>query len=69
MIDNHSAHNSADIRALCKRLQIVLHFQPPFSPEFNSIEMLWGIIKARLALKLVQARDYPMDPDEFSMLV
>ena len=69
VIDNHSAHISEDIKRICKRERIILHYQPPYSPEFNSIETLWGIIKSRQSKLLNERRDVPTQQQGFQELI
>jgi transposase len=45
VLDNHSAHHTVRVRVLLDQLNIAPHFMPPYSPQFNSIEALWGCVK------------------------
>jgi hypothetical protein len=45
VLDNHSAHHTTRVRAEMASLNIKPHFMPPYSPQFNSIEALWGWVK------------------------
>lgn len=48
VVDNHTSHHTKAVARECQRLKINLHFQPAYSPEFNSIETLWSLAKARI---------------------
>ena len=53
ILDNAKAHTSKSTKDVLKELNIVAVFMPPYSPELNSIERLWGVSKKRLA-RLIQ---------------
>ncbi len=44
-MDNHRAHHALTAKAEAARQRIQLHFMPPYTPELNSIESLWSVIK------------------------
>jgi transposase len=45
IMDNLSVHKVAKIRDLVSKLKINILFLPPYSPDFNPIEMLWSKVK------------------------
>ena len=49
------------IRSFCKFNNIEIKFLPSYSPEFNSIEPLWSVIKRRFKSKLVAENDIKID--------
>ena len=72
VIDNARAHTSISTKQLLKELNIVAVFMPPYSPELNSIERLWGVSKKRFARLLQQAviSDRPINStDSFDELL
>jgi hypothetical protein len=46
-----------------------LVFQPGYSPEFNSIESLWHIIKSRAKSQLLFANEVRFNQEKFALLV
>ena len=53
VLDNHSAHHTHVVRETMSRLNIEPHYIPPYTPEFNSIEALWGVVKRDVKKKFV----------------
>jgi transposase len=45
VLDNAPAHRTQVNRDLAARLDIELLYMPPYTPELNSIEALWSVIK------------------------
>jgi transposase len=45
VLDNHPSHHTKAVTELAANLNFELMFLPPYSPELNSIEALWGIVK------------------------
>ena len=45
VLDNAPAHRTQANKDLAARLDIELLFMPPYTPELNSIEPLWSVIK------------------------
>ena len=45
VIDNAPAHRTLKNRQIALDLKIELLFMPPYSPELNSIESLWSVLK------------------------
>ena len=45
VLDNAPAHRTQANKDLATRLDIELLFMPPYTPELNSIEPLWSVIK------------------------
>ena len=48
VMDNLSAHKSPTIARLLENAGAQLRYLPPYSPDFNPIEMMWSKIKAYL---------------------
>jgi transposase len=48
VLDNLSAHKHADIRLAIERAGAQLRFLPPYSPDFNPIELAFAKLKAFL---------------------
>lgn len=54
VMDNLSAHTGETIRQLIEAQGAHLEFLPPYSPDFNPIELCWSKVKA--ALRAAKAR-------------
>lgn len=48
VMNNLDTHRAKRITALLHEHGINARFTPPYSPEYNPIEMFWGWLKARL---------------------
>lgn len=49
ILDNYAIHKTKQVKEALKRLKwITLHFLPPYSPEHNPIERLWGELHAHV---------------------
>jgi len=44
ILDNARWHKTAEVTALAAKLQITLHYLPPYSPNLNPIERLWKVL-------------------------
>ena len=47
-LDNAGAHKAQRIQAILRKFNIRALFLPPYSPEYNPIELAWSKIKERL---------------------
>lgn len=56
VIDNLSAHKNVEARALLAARGVRVVFLPPYSPDFNPIELCWSKIKQ--ALRSAKARTF-----------
>ena len=48
---------------------MTLHFQPAYSPEFNSIESLWHVVKQRVKRDLLLANPTKLNQEKFHLLI
>lgn len=48
VLDNHSSHRGDDVRWAIERVGATLRFLPPYSPDFNPIELSFAKLKAIL---------------------
>jgi transposase len=48
ILDNASYHKSTELQKLFLKHKITLLYLPPYSPDLNPIENLWGTIKQHL---------------------
>lgn len=46
VLDNASAHRSHEVREACARAGVKLLYLPPYSPDFNPIELTFNTLKA-----------------------
>ena len=56
VLDNHSAHHTHLVRDAFHEFNIIPHFIPPYTPEFNCIEALWGWVKRDVKKRLVELK-------------
>lgn len=50
LLDNSNIHRGQPITDLCRRLpRLHLEYFPPYAPEINPDEGVWGLLKGRLA--------------------
>jgi hypothetical protein len=47
-LDNASWHKSQELKELFEKSNVQLLFLPPYSPELNPIEQIWGNMKEEL---------------------
>ena len=45
VLDNARAHYTSEVKAAADRFKIDFWYMPPYTPELNSIESLWSVIK------------------------
>jgi hypothetical protein len=50
LLDNSNTHQGAPLRDLCRRFpRLHLEYFPPYAPELNPDEGVWGLLKGALA--------------------
>lgn len=55
IMDNRPAHKVAGIKEAIEAAGAQLHYLPPYSPDFNPIEMAFSKLKAHLRAKAERA--------------
>ncbi|NJL98470.1 MAG: IS630 family transposase [Synechococcaceae cyanobacterium SM2_3_2] len=50
IMDNLSSHKMEGIQELAEEKGVRIEYLPPYSPDFNPIEMMWSVIKAFVRL-------------------
>ena len=60
---------SSIVKEQVRRLDMTLHFQPAYSPEFNSIESLWHVVKQRVKRDLLLANPTKLNQEKFHLLI
>ena len=58
IMDNLSIHKNKSIEELIKAVGATVKFLPPYSPDFNPIEMLWSKMKAFLRKWKIRIREF-----------
>jgi putative transposase len=54
ILDNFRSHHARTVKAQAKRLNIVLVFLPPYSPDLNPIEFIWKDVKRAVSSKFIK---------------
>jgi transposase len=47
ILDGAGYHKAIDVQSVAKKLNIKLHFLPPYSPNLNPIERLWKVMNEK----------------------
>ena len=55
--DNARAHVSKLVRRTARRLNFMLVFLPPYSPDLNPIEFIWKSIKKELSSSILMTKE------------
>jgi len=53
ILDNFRSHHARTVVAHAKRLNIILVFLPPYSPDLNPIEFIWKDIKRAISKEFI----------------
>ena len=54
-MDNLSVHRSREVRDRMDELSIPYIFSPPYSPDYNPIEMVFSMFKSEMKVKRLAA--------------
>ena len=57
VMDNLSSHKVSGIVAMIEAAGAQVRFLPPYSPDFNPIELMWSKMKASLRKQKVRTRE------------
>ena len=69
VLDNASAHSDKELTKTTERLRIDFLFLPAYTPELNSIECLWSVIKKDFKQRLATVKFDKLAQTEFSQLL
>jgi len=69
VLDNHRAHIGPEVRQTIERLRIKFLFLPVCTPELNSIECLWSVIKRDFKRRLAELKFEKLDQNQFSAIL
>lgn len=61
VLDNFATHKAKSVRELAQKLNIILIYLPPYSPDLNPIEFLWKSIKRIISIAEIENKDELMD--------
>ena len=56
VLDNHRSHYTKEVTIAMEANNIIPHFMPPYTPEFNCIEALWGWVKKDVKKRMAQSQ-------------
>lgn len=54
ILDNFRSHHARTVTAFAERLNIVLVFLPPYSPDLNPIEFIWKDVKRAISVEFIK---------------
>jgi transposase len=59
IVDGHRIHRAKKVQTLLERLKgkITLFFLPPYSPQLNPDELVWGQVKQRVGKQPIKSKD------------
>ena len=61
VMDNLSAHKSATTARLLQGVGAQLRYLPPYSPDFNPIELMWSKVKSNLKTTKARSQEHLWD--------
>ena len=67
--DNHRAHHKSEVQQEALRLNIEFVFLPSGTPEMNSIECLWGVIKRDFKSRMIEHKHVTISQKNFEGLL
>lgn len=65
ILDNASIHRSREVQDLCERTGVKLEYLPPYSPDYNPIELVFNTLKAWIRRYYHLAADFNNDWEAF----
>ena len=69
VLDNHASHHTKQVTEMARNLNFELLFLPPYSPELNSIEALWGIVKRLVKKTLIENKLVTLTQQHFEEIL
>ena len=59
ILDQHPIHKAKCVKKLVEQLKgkLTIYFLPPYSPELNPDELVWGYVKGRIGRRTIQNKE------------
>ena len=55
VLDNCAIHHIAEVKSMLEGIGVLVHFLPPYSPDFNPIEEAFSKVKSDLQSQLLES--------------
>jgi transposase len=68
ILDNFSSHRTENVAITAEILDIELVFLPPYSPQLNSIEIIWNSIKHIISRMFVKDQEAFIEADKTNFI-
>ncbi len=53
-MDNCSVHHVTGVTSVIREMGSLVHYLPPYSPDYNPIEMLFNKVKSSWSIRLIE---------------
>ena len=63
VMDNAPIHRNEELKEMCNEAGVLLEYLPPYSPDFNPIELSFGVLKSWIRRHQQQAVLFAEDED------
>lgn len=69
VLDNATAHRTPEVVEMAKKCKIDLWYMPAYTPELNSIETVWSVIKRDFKRRIAFLKQQCVEQAQFSKLL